>query len=62
MYKKYVDPAYTWENFTQEEQSQILLSGRSNNELDTTKLQKMYPFIKNIKDSVDNILKKWINH
>lgn len=59
MYKKYVDSTKTWENFTEEEQSQILLSGRSNNELDTTKLEKMYPSIKNIKDSVENLLKNW---
>lgn len=38
MYKEYVDPTFTWENFTVEDQSKILKAGRSNNELDVTKL------------------------
>ena len=38
MYKEIVDPNFTWENFTVEEQNQILASKRSNNCLDTTKL------------------------
>ena len=39
MYKELVDPEFTWENFTLEEQHQILLSKRSNNHLDTTRLE-----------------------
>jgi len=38
LYKKYVDPDYTWENFTVDEQAKILKAGRSNNTLDHTKL------------------------
>jgi len=38
LYKKYVDPDYTWANFTVEEQALILKAGRSNNTLDHTKL------------------------
>eukprot|EP00168_Porphyra_purpurea_P008116 TRINITY_DN20229_c0_g1_i1.p1 TRINITY_DN20229_c0_g1~~TRINITY_DN20229_c0_g1_i1.p1 ORF type:complete len:118 (-),score=8.50 TRINITY_DN20229_c0_g1_i1:235-588(-) len=30
LYKKYVDPSYTWSNFTLDEQAQILKAGRSN--------------------------------
>ena len=55
MYKEIVDPNFTWINFTLEEQAKILDSGRSNNFLDTTRLQSMYN-IKNIKDSVRDML------
>ncbi len=52
MYKEIVDPSFTWKNFSQEEQRAILAADRSNNYLDTTTLQTLYPQIKNIKDSV----------
>ena len=56
MYKEIVDPDFTWQNFDIEEQNQILLSKRSNNYLDTNKLQEKYPGVKNIKDSVREML------
>jgi len=56
MYKEIVDPNFEWKNFTLEEQNKVLDSGRSNNFLDTTKLQTMYPHVKNIKDSVRDML------
>ena len=56
MYRDIVDPSFTWENFSIEEQNKILASERSNNYLDTTLLQSMYPNIKHIKDSVKDIL------
>lgn len=56
MYKEIVDPDFTWKNFTIEEQNEILASGRSNNFLETTILQGMYPGVKNIKESVRDIL------
>lgn len=59
MYKKYVDPEKTWENFSVEDQSKILLSGRSNNELDTEKLKSMYPEVLHIKDSIERIFKNF---
>ncbi len=59
MYKEIVDPNFTWENFTQEEQREILKADRSNNYMDTTKLTDMYPNIKNIKDSVRKYLKNY---
>jgi len=43
LYKKYIDPAYTYKNFTIEEQAKILKAARSNNELDTTKLMRDMP-------------------
>jgi 3,5-epimerase/4-reductase len=59
MYKELVDPDFTWENFTIEEQNTILASKRSNNCLNTDKLVKesIIPIL-NIKDSVKNILVK----
>jgi 3,5-epimerase/4-reductase len=56
MYKEIVDPEFTWKNFSIEEQNEILASGRSNNFLETTVLQEKYPQLKNIKDSVRDIL------
>lgn len=43
LYKKYVDPSYTYTNFTLDEQAQILKAGRSNNTLDHTKLCAALP-------------------
>lgn len=59
MYKEIVDSDFKWENFTVEEQAKILAAGRSNNFLDTTKLQKLYPDLKNIKDSVRDVLLRY---
>lgn len=42
MYRDIVDPSFTWTNFTIEEQDKILSSKRSNNLLDTTKLENKY--------------------
>jgi len=62
MYKEIVDPSFTWSNFTIEAQSAILASGRSNNFLETTKLQSMYPNVKNIKESVREILVQMVQN
>jgi dTDP-glucose 4,6-dehydratase/UDP-glucose 4,6-dehydratase len=56
MYKEIVDPNFTWTNFSQEEQRKILAADRSNNFLDTNKLQELYPNILNIKESVRDCL------
>jgi 3,5-epimerase/4-reductase len=56
MYKEIVDPTFTWENFTQEEQNTILLSKRSNNCLDTRVLQDFFPEVKPIRESVRDML------
>jgi len=61
MYKELVDETFTWTNITIEEQDTILMSKRSNNQLNTDKLESKYN-ISNIKDSIkiifDNIIKK----
>ena len=56
MYKEIIDTSFTWKNFSPEEQAKILAADRSNNCLDTTKLQEMYPEVKNIKDAVRETL------
>jgi nucleoside-diphosphate-sugar epimerase len=59
MYKEIVDPSFTWNNFTIEEQNQILASKRSNNCLDTNVLECLTNYkVKNIKDSVREVLTK----
>ena len=62
MYKEIVDPSFTWKNFSPEEQAKILAADRSNNCLDTRKLQNMYPDVKHIKESVRNVLVRMKNH
>ena len=60
MYKEIVDPEFTWENFTIDEQNLILASKRSNNGLDTNKLSNAVLGLKNqvlpIKEAVRNVL------
>jgi 3,5-epimerase/4-reductase len=38
LFKKHVRPSFTWKNFSFEEQSKVIKTGRSNCKLDTTKL------------------------
>ncbi len=61
LYKQIVDPEFTWENFSIEEQAQILASARSNNFLDTTRLQELYPNVLSIKDAVIKCLENYKN-
>jgi 3,5-epimerase/4-reductase len=55
MYKEIVDPTFTWKNMTILEQDKLLLSKRSNNSLDTTKLESKYK-VDNIRDGVRKCL------
>ncbi len=55
MYKEKVDPAFTWENFSVEEQNRILDSKRSNNVLDTRLLESLAS-VPNIKDSISRLM------
>jgi dTDP-4-dehydrorhamnose reductase len=52
MYKKYYMPEKTWEFFSLEEQAKILAAGRSNNELDCSKLKAEFPELLDIKASL----------
>lgn len=58
LYKLYVDPTFTYTNFTVEEQDKILKARRSNNELDASKLLKEFPNIPNIQTSIHLVLQK----
>ena len=59
MYKEIIEPSFTWENFTIDEQNTVLASKRSNNFLDTEHLYNLTNGnVKNIKDSVREILKQ----
>ena len=59
VYKELVDPEFTWKNFTIEDQDKILAARRSNNCLDTTRLQQLYPHVKHIRDSVRETLSEY---
>lgn len=58
LYRDLVDPAFKWQNFSLEEQSQILKAGRSNNCLDTTLLRTLCPTVPDIRTAVISVLKK----
>lgn len=57
LYKKYVDPSKTWENFTVEEQDKILKARRANAELSAAKLLALYPNIPRVEESLERLLK-----
>eukprot|EP00897_Mesotaenium_endlicherianum_P003914 jgi/Mesen1/3550/ME000199S02701 len=52
LYKEYIDPSFTWKNFTLEEQAKVIVAARSNNELDATKLKNEFPELLDIKSSL----------
>lgn len=60
MYKEIVDIDFKWENFDIDEQRKILESERSNNYLDTGRLESLYN-VKHIKESVRDVLIKMKN-
>lgn len=57
MYREIINPDFVWENFSLEEQAEILAGGRSNNYLDTSKLESLYD-VPDIKTSVRTTLLK----
>jgi len=61
LYKKYIDSNFKWNNFSIEEQNKILLSKRSNNKLNTSKLEKMYPNVLTIHNALKICLKNYTN-
>lgn len=58
LYKVYIDPSFSYENFSLEEQNKILKAARSNNELDTEKLEKEFPNLPHIQDSIYSVFEK----
>ncbi len=59
MYREYVDPEFTWKNFSQEEQRQILAADRSNNCLDTERLESLFPDVNPIQESMRQLFQNW---
>ena len=57
LYKKYVKSSITYELMSLEELKKYTTAGRSNNYLDTTKLQKLCPNVKEIHESVTDLFK-----
>jgi hypothetical protein len=57
LYRDIIDPKFTWTNFDITEQDKVLKSKRSNNYLDTSKLESKYK-VKNIKDATIDIINK----
>jgi 3,5-epimerase/4-reductase len=52
LYKDYVDPEFTWSNFTIEEQAKVIVAPRSNNLLDTKRIEGEFPSILPIRESL----------
>jgi 3,5-epimerase/4-reductase len=61
MYREIVDPEFTWSNFSVDEQRAILSAGRSNNLLDTERLETLYPGVRPIGDAVRDIIERLRN-
>jgi 3,5-epimerase/4-reductase len=57
MYRAIVDPSFTWKNFNIEDQARVLAAGRSNNFLDTEKLEGQYA-VTPIREAVEEALRK----
>ena len=56
LYREILNPSFTWENFTIEEQNSILAAKRSNNYLSTDKLEKFAPNVLTIEESIKQLL------
>ena len=56
MYRQFVNPEFEWTNFTVDEQNEILSSKRSNNYLDTAKLESIFPNVRSIQDAVQDCM------
>ena len=56
MYREIIDPEFQYTLFSYEDQKKVIACERSNNELDTQKLQSLFPEVKSIKESVRDVL------
>lgn len=52
LYTEIVDPSFTYQNFSVEECNAILACKRSNNTLDVSKLQALYPHVPEVHDAM----------
>ena len=60
MYREISNEKITWENMTIDQQDTILLAKRSNNTLNTSKIQTLYPELKDIKISIKKVLENYV--
>ena len=58
LYKQYIDPSFTYVNFTLEQQAEILKAGRSNNELDSTKFSAACPEVPHIQQGIIGLFER----
>ena len=58
MYRDIVDPEFTWKNFSEEEQAAVLAAARSNNRMDTARLQRLCPGVRSLRDAVRAALER----
>lgn len=61
-YKQYIDPNFEWKNFTEEEQSKVIVAPRSNTFLDASKLVNEYPSLLPITESIDLMFQRMKNN
>lgn len=59
MYRELVDPAFSWSNFSAEEQGKVLRAGRSNNRLSTDVLRSLCPDVQDVHSAVRACLTEW---
>ena len=52
LYKSYLDPSFTWINFTEEEQANVIKAPRSNNFMCGKKIKEAFPEVLNIRESL----------
>lgn len=55
LYKEYIEPTFTWENFSIEEQRAVLACERSNNLLSTKRLEEFAPEVRPIKQAIKEL-------
>jgi dTDP-4-dehydrorhamnose reductase len=59
MYRQYVDPNFKYEIMPLSELPKYTVGQRSNNYLDTTKLQSLYPQVRHIKDALRDVFQNY---
>jgi len=52
LYRDYCHPDFTWENFTEEEQAEVIKAPRSNNTLCDKKIKEAFPQVLGIRESL----------
>lgn len=62
LYKKYIDPNHVYENFSLDDQAKILKAGRSNCQLDASKLLQYFPYIPHAKQSIIQVFERMHQH